>query len=104
MESGNYTKSYKKIWDEFSFADSFDDTSVLGVYDRIFEACKRDYMELTALISVLNNKTWQHHRIPGHERICRAYCTICESAEEYAEKTLTGKEAKYYQNTMMLQP
>lgn len=92
QESGYELKT--TFWEDFSIADRFGATSVQDTFNRAFDEWKSNYVYLTELVLVLNNKIWQHYK--SNEQIARLYDKLWRQADEYAVNNLKDAELEYF--------
>lgn len=47
------------FWEDFSFADLYDDSKILETYERIFNQWNHNHLAIADLIIATNHKLWQ---------------------------------------------
>lgn len=83
------------FWQDFTIADIFGKAAIKDTFKRAFDEWKDNYLYLTDLVLVLNNKLWQHYRA-GDEETARLYDRLWREAESYACEHLEGDELGYF--------
>lgn len=83
------------FWQDFSIADRFGIKAIKDTYKRAFREWKTDYLYLTDLVLVLNQKIWQHYK-RGDMARAKLYDMLWKEADGYAYNHLRGEEKEYY--------
>ena len=83
------------FWQDFSIADAFGTHAVRDTFIRAFGEWKDDYLYLTDLVLVLNNKIWQHYNA-GNMPLARLYDELWREADAYGCENLKGDELEYF--------
>lgn len=85
------------FWEDFSIADRFSKSAVKDTYRRAKGYAKDNYKYLTELSLVLNHRLWMHYN-HGNEGLAKVYDELWRKCDNFAKRTLKGKEFEFYYN------
>lgn len=85
-------------YEDFTKVEHDGINAVNNAFNNIFNECKGNYMKLTELAIVLNEKMNEHGANENNE-LAKMYALLWTETDVYACENLKGAESKYYLRT-----
>lgn len=86
------------FWEDFTKAEKGGKDEILKTFSKLFEEAKKNYLDLTEFVMVLNHKIWKWYKTDSH--IAKVYDDLWKEADEYACDNLRGEELNYFYRTL----
>lgn len=87
---------------DFAIAECFGINAVKDTYNRSFDEFKTNYLYLTELVVVLNQRCWHHYnkyqqtKQPIYSELSKLYSDYYYKARDYALDNLKGEQFKHF--------